>query len=306
MTPLLLALLGAAAGTDADSPLGMPRLRVAVVQNEIPSHEIWDPARRVENFDSYITETEKIGPGAADLVIWPENAAPFLLDADVAARERIAALATKLDAAILLGAPRSESVGDGRAVVHNSAWFFAPNAPEPMVYDKRRLLPFVETAASPLTGTEAEYAPGNNPFLFEFRVWRIAPLICFESIYPEYAREAVARGAHLLVNISNDAWFASGAGPEQHHSMSILRAVENRRPMVRVANGGVSGAVNFNGSSIGVPIKRTRATQIYEIPPPPRGKAVYITVGDVVPLVAGAIALLAIALALAASLRGSR
>jgi apolipoprotein N-acyltransferase len=122
--PVVLAVLGAVAhyGDEAFAPL--QPLRVAVVQAEIPSRDVWDPAKRIEHWNSYVSATEALRPGSVDLVVWPESAAPFLLDADVSARTKLVELSTKLEAAILLGAPRSSSSGTGRAALHNSVYYF--------------------------------------------------------------------------------------------------------------------------------------------------------------------------------------
>jgi apolipoprotein N-acyltransferase len=179
-------------------------------------------------------------------------------------------------------------------------YFYSPGLPEPLTYDKRRLLPFVETMPAALGDTApTDYFAGDSVRLFEVRGWRVAPLLCFEAVYPEYAREAVAAGAHLLVNLSNDAWFSGGAGPEQHFAMSALRTVELRRPMIRAANGGVSGAIAVDGSSIGFPIIRQKAVRVYEIPPPPRQITPATTYPHVVRMLAGACAFGALALAVA-------
>jgi apolipoprotein N-acyltransferase len=292
--PILIALLGVVERSREPDNSPLKPLRVAVVQAEIPSRDVWDPARRMAHWESYVTATESIAGNNVDLVVWPESAAPFLLDADAAAREKIAGLAQKLDAAILLGAPRSQAKEDGRAAIHNSAYFFAPGAPGPRTYDKRRLLPYVETA--PMPGSEipegAAYEPGESAELFEVKGWRIAPLLCFEAVYPEYAREAVLAGAHLLVNMSNDAWFAAGGGPEQHYAMSLMRTVELKRPMIRAANGGVSGAIGIDGEEIGFSIRRHKAVGTYEIPATPRRITLAASMPNAIPYLAALIAVL--------------
>ena len=72
----------------------------------------------------------------------------------------------------------------------------------------------------------------------------IGVLICFESIFPEIARDWTARGANLLVNITNDGWYGRSSAPWQHLSMAVFRAVENRRSLVRSANTGVSAFID--------------------------------------------------------------
>ena len=294
--PLSLALLGGNEHWRDQEISPLQPLRVAVVQAEIASRDVWNPAQRLTHWNTYISATETIPAGSVDLVVWPESAAPFLLDADAASRARLADLAKSIGAAILLGAPRTESSGEGRASLFNSAYFFAPGAAGPRTYDKQRLLPYVEN--SPIAGSEvpdtADYRAGTSAEWFEVRGWRISPLLCFEAVYPQYARDAVLGGAGLLVNLSNDAWFAGGAGPEQHYAMSRMRAAELRRPMVRASNGGVSGAIGPDGEEIGFPIHRHKAVGIYQIPSPSRRMTLAATMPNLIPVLAGLIAAIAV------------
>jgi apolipoprotein N-acyltransferase len=72
-------------------------------------------------------------------------------------------------------------------------------------------------------------------------------LICFEAIFPEISRATVRKGADVLVNLTNDAWFGVSSAPYQHLSMSVFRAVENRRPLIRAANTGISAIIDSRG-----------------------------------------------------------
>jgi apolipoprotein N-acyltransferase len=72
-------------------------------------------------------------------------------------------------------------------------------------------------------------------------------LICFEVIFPELARTQARKGAEILVNLTNDAWFGRTSAPYQHLSMAVFRAVENGRPMIRAANTGFSAFIGPQG-----------------------------------------------------------
>ena len=66
----------------------------------------------------------------------------------------------------------------------------------------------------------------------------LGPLICYEDIVPDLARQAVRQGAQVLVNLTNDVWFGATRAPYQHRALATFRAVENRVYLVRVTNTG--------------------------------------------------------------------
>ncbi|MCI5139876.1 MAG: apolipoprotein N-acyltransferase, partial [Candidatus Electrothrix sp. AR1] len=76
---------------------------------------------------------------------------------------------------------------------------------------------------------------------------RAGVLICFESIFPDIARQEAVKGANLLVNLTNDAWYGESSAPYHSWAMTVFRAVENRRSLVRAANTGISGFVPPTG-----------------------------------------------------------
>jgi len=86
------------------------------------------------------------------------------------------------------------------------------------------------------------YSVGSLPNGYSFGVF-----ICYEAIYPGEVRRFVADGAKLLVNISNDGWFGRSAAAQQHLLMARVRAVENRRWLIRVTNNGYTASVDPYG-----------------------------------------------------------
>ena len=282
MTVTGMVRLGA--GAPASAARG-GTLSVGLVQANVGRRDLWDPARRSDHLDRLIELSRSDSLAGVDLLIWAENAVPFLLDADVDARARIHALARERDAFILTGAPRSEEAGDGRARFYNSVYLFAPDGSGLTTYDKVKLLPYVEGtpawAASWLPRAHGvEYVPGSEQAIFDVRGWKIAPLVCFESTYPEIARSLAARGADLFVNVSNDSWFDRGAAPAQHFGMTVLRSVENAVPLARVANTGVSAVVDSVGRVVLELPAKEAAVGRYEIHRTVAGGAPYTRVGD--------------------------
>ena len=149
-------------------------------------------------------------------------------------------------AAALSAARRAPAIARPRRL-YNSAYLFTTDGARP-VYDKRHLLPFVER--QPLRPEDGPYLRGGDALPVATDGARVGVLICYEVIDPALARAAVDAGANLLLNLSNDSWFAAGAGPAQHYAIARFRAVENRVALLRATNSGVSGAFDPNGREL--------------------------------------------------------
>jgi len=127
------------------------------------------------------------------------------------------------------------------------------------VYRKIHLVPFGEYiplrhsfplfAAIASTWVPGDFMPGNEHTVFTLTDSdvHVAPLICFEDTVGDLVRHFVSNGANILVDITNDGWFLHSFGSHQHLANAIFRCVENRRPMVRAANTGVTCFVNEFG-----------------------------------------------------------
>lgn len=221
-----------------------PTLRVALVHAELENARRQGGAVAAAALDRYVALSPPAG--GVDLVVWPENAVNLLLEENPALVARIAAHAGATP--YLVGAPRAVATGAG-ATLRTSALVIADGAVRG-AYDKRRLLPFAETMPS-LRGAGAadarSFVAGDAATVLTVAGRRLGPLICYEAIFPDLARATVREGAELLVNLSNDSWFASGAGPGQHVRFALLRAVELRRTLVRAANRGVTTVVLPDG-----------------------------------------------------------
>lgn len=233
----------------------VPDVRLRIVQANIAQRDKWDPDLRVRHLERHIALSNGPGDpagGAPTHVIWPETAVPFLLANDPLARIR-AARAAPAGGALLTGSVRSAFHGSARRL-HNAMVVVDPAADVQRVYDKSHLVPFGEYV--PLRGVLPidKIVPGQGDFTAGpgRRLLRVdglpplSPLICYEAIFPGRVTPPDERPGWLL-NLTNDAWFGTFAGPQQHFAIASTRAVEEGLPMVRAANTGISAVIDPYG-----------------------------------------------------------
>ena len=184
-----------------------------------------------------------LGAGAA-LSVWPEGSLRFYLQDEPAALAALAAAARRAAAPLLFGGPRYVRGESGVADYYNSSFLISGDAAV-TARDKRTLVPLAEKRLPFLPGVARGFRSGGDFGPLPLGGERIGVLICFEAIFPEQSRALVDAGATLLVNITNDILL--GAGAEQMAAMAILRSVENRVPLLRVANLGPTLLVDSYG-----------------------------------------------------------
>jgi len=125
-------------------------------------------------------------------------------------------------------------------------------------YFKRHLVPFGEytpykfifSFITNFTHAIGELTPGEKLILHEYNGIPFGSPICYEIIFPDLVRRFVKNGAGFLVTITNDGWYGKSSAPYQHFSMAVLRAVENRRFILRSATTGISGIIDPYGRII--------------------------------------------------------
>ena len=156
-------------------------------------------------------------------------------------------------------------------------------------YDKIHLVPFGEYVPLKkflpfihrLVQSAGDFTPGVSTLPLKSDGVSVGVLICFEGIFPELARELTANGANLLVNLTNDAWYGMTSAPFQHLSMAVFRCVENRRPMLRAANTGISAIIGTDGKILGSTGLFKEAVLMRSLPIPPSKKTLYTRIGDI-------------------------
>lgn len=239
-------------------------VRVRVVQANIDQAEKWRPENSAEIFADYLDLTRTGGASSLDdisVVVWPETAVPFLL-ADES--DALTAIADMLPArtALLVGSARLVQERDAQGVlvrnrIYNSVLVIDGDGRVSDSYDKIHLVPlgeylpfqdFLESLGMmQLTGVRGGFSVGQGPRLLTVTgVPPATPLICYEIIFPHAITKAGTRTGWLL-NLTNDAWFGSSAGPYQHFHQAQVRAVEQGLPLVRAANTGISAVIDSFG-----------------------------------------------------------
>ncbi|MBR5734259.1 MAG: apolipoprotein N-acyltransferase [Desulfovibrionaceae bacterium] len=239
---------------------------VLLVQGNINQDVKWSPAMLRATVRRYIELTQGAlarldARGETAFAVWPETAMPFDAERERALVLPLKALAKSASVELAFGA-----IGFDRASGKylNRANFISANGQEAGSYDKQHLVPFGEYAPpfldfpflESLFQAVGAFVPGREPAGPRMRAFdtgqgqaALVPgmLICYESIFPELARQRVADGADALVNISNDAWFGRTSAPVQHLHTSLLRSVEFGRPLLRATNTGISAFIDARG-----------------------------------------------------------
>ena len=232
-------------------------LRVAAVQADIPQHEKFDPQFSARIFQRFarLSKIALQSSSPPDLLVWPETSLPDpVRDPNTESSDFVTRFSASSKTDLLLG---TLDVEHGR--VYNAALLLSGATQQMQIYRKVHLVPFGEyiplRQSFPLFAAIAgKWVPGDFDAGNDYTVFRltnsdvrVAPLICFEDTIGDLVRKFVLRGAGLLVDVTNDAWFLQSAGSRQHLANAIFRCVETRRPMVRAANTGVTCFVNEFG-----------------------------------------------------------
>ncbi len=270
-------------------------ITVSIVQASIPQSMKWQRERRADILDRYLELTAEAAANKVaghHIFVWPETALPYLVAELPELRHRVASVLPP-DSLLVLGAIRREPAvaASGSAVrVFNSILVMDKNGNVTATYDKRRLVPFGEflpfegilgplgirkLVPIPLSFSAGKVtAPISIAGLPSFR-----PLICYEAIFP-LTMPAAGLRPKWIVNVTNDAWFGSSAGPVQHLEQARFRAIEEGLPLVRAANTGISAIIDARGKVL----KRLETGAVGTLTAPlprPAGNTAYGRCGDV-------------------------
>jgi apolipoprotein N-acyltransferase len=228
---------------------------IALVQASVPQGDKWNARLMGDAFQSHL-ELSRLAAAARelDLIVWPETSVPVLIEFERPYADAVRALARETGAVVVLGGvgferlPASGAGPDFR--IFNSVFAVTPENGIVDRYDKSRLLSFLSAVASGVAMGDVTPGPGPRTLRnlgSEGPTHALAPLICYEVIYPDLVRKAVLGGARVLLNLTNDAWYGRTSAPHQFLAIAAMRSAEHGLPMLRAANTGVSAIIDAGG-----------------------------------------------------------
>ena len=252
-------------------------IKVGIIQPNLDPWNKWELGGLDKILDNYFSLSQKCVDEGAQIILWPETALPvYLLSGTYQSEvDSIYSFLKKNNVSLLTGmpdfivydkdAPRNakySEAGKYHYTTYNSILLLKPDRSEIQRYGKMQLVPLGEHTPFvdqlPFLGEMLKWGVGisgwnvgQDTTVFKFvnnkDTVKVGGLVCYESVFPTFPNYFVDRGAQFLTVLTNDSWYGKLSGPYQHKEFANLRAVENRRAVVRCANGGVSCLINKFG-----------------------------------------------------------
>lgn len=238
---------------------------IAAGQAGFTQAEVWDPANAVRIVTSHLTLLERPEAKDATVVVWPESAMPVILLQEpgvleaindrLAGRTLVTGTLRADDAGFHEGQPRRQFYNSMVSIVQENGALRLGG-----LHDKHHLVPFGEyvpfadllsrVGLQSLASVVGGISPGPEPGTLAIPGAPLAdPRVCYEIIFPDFNRPA-AKTAGWIVNVSVDAWYGDGLGPDQHYALARWRAIETGLPLVRAASGGWSAVIDPWGRAL--------------------------------------------------------
>lgn len=229
-------------------------VRVGIVQGSLPNEHKFVPQASDTILASFVTGSHNISSARPDLIVWPETALPVYYQDGGTARRAVDSVAQRAGVPLLFGTLGYRE-GTGEAVQHVNRAYLVDAHGRSTFYDKIELAPFGEYVplqgllrhVRPLGDLPGDLSQGSEATVFTLPEGRFGVVICYEGIFPSLARVVTERGANFIVNLADDGWYARTAAPEQIVAQLTFRAIENRVPILRVANTGISAIIGPTG-----------------------------------------------------------
>ena len=249
------------------------RVVIKIVQPNIPQHEKWDRAKMNENFFTLLrlSYPDEVMPATPTYIAWPETAMNYVYIDDETSMNLIRQMLSSYEngAYLITGLlRRTDDGGYGNSIV-----MIDENGAISNVYDKHHLVPFGEYIPfqkwlpfGPIVDFSGfERGAGLQNFSTPEGI-SYSPLVCYEGIFPNAVLDNTGGRPDFILNATNDAWYGDSAGPYQHLTQTVFRAVEEGTPFLRVANTGVSALIAATGDIIEqIPLQK-RGNRVVKLP----------------------------------------
>lgn len=303
-------------------------VRVGLVQPNLDPWEKWSGGNVDELTHMYLDMSRPAVHKGARLIVWPETALPVFLLSGIYSNslDSIYNFVEQNNIYLLTGMPdirydekgpnlppdsKFSEEGGFYYRTYNAIFLFSPGTREIQRYGKMKLVPFGERVpfadTFPFLGNIIKWGVGitgwnvgKDTLVFnlplktvnknESDTLKLSGLVCYESIYPDFVASFVQKGAQLITVVTNDSWYGNSSGPYQHKEMSVLRAVENRRAVMRAANGGISCVIDPLGRTV-VQSKMFTKDVIVRDVPVETGETIYTSIHPVIPVLSSVFSL---------------
>ncbi|MGM0452067.1 MAG: apolipoprotein N-acyltransferase [Thermodesulfobacteriota bacterium] len=218
-----------------------------IVQGDFELADRWSGMGFSRRLKTYLDMSRVDLKKGRRLIVWPEtvlNTSRRLTD------DLFVGLMRRIGGqSLLVAGGVHEDPGNGKT--YNSAFLISGKG-RLLRYDKQILLPYAEAVPvidllGPFYDAPEHFAAGRSPVSFQTPLGTFGTSICLEILYPAFVRRSVAEGATVLVNLSNDAWFGRSGMPYLHLNAARMRAIENRRFLLRATNSGISALIGPGG-----------------------------------------------------------
>ena len=218
-------------------------INIQLVQANIKQDLKWDKNEKVNNLKKHINMSNSKN---ADIIIWSESSIPYIIDKN-------AYIDFLTDKILIAGALRADIKNNQINELWNSIFVFK-NGKITDYYDKQVLVPFGEYIpfskylpfVKKITNGAIDFSSGNSNKNIIINNIKFNPIICYEIVFPNYVKKK-NKDAYIILNLTNDGWFGISSGPYQHFVATRFRAVENKTPVIRVSNSGITAYIDEYG-----------------------------------------------------------
>lgn len=275
------------------------KVKVGIVQPDINPWDKWAEGNLTDKLNLYLRLSQNCVDQGAELILWPETALPvYAFGGTFATVENsIFKFLDTNNVSLLTGMPDiiyyfdRDKIPEDAKFAKQGGYYYAtynavlglnPGTREIQRYGKMKLVPlgervpFVDQFA--FLGDLLKWGVGitgwnigKDTTIFKtsndkIDSIKVGGLVCYESVDPVFVTAFIQKGAELITVVTNDSWYGKSSGPYQHKDFAMLRAVENRRSVVRCANGGVSCIINAKGEILAETDMFVKTTLVGEVP----------------------------------------